>query len=286
MAARRFSKRYRPIPTQRLPIRMIDATSSQGPFLEYPPGRPLLVHDRGRIELLLGGSKLHEQKDRDPHQQIPVIILENLGDADRQAILRLDHAPAPKPSEIAKGIRACRNAGMPHAQIAAILPVVRSIRDVTCYAGLMDEPELLGLLDRGALTLKHCKHLLPRPREDRLKWAQKAAQHNWSFARMLSAMEAEQAGQDTRETPDMSYLSREIGERLGTEVTITWNPEAGSGAVDITWFDAESLQGIFQSLAEGESQHPGLPSRRRLLRLEYDNAKEFDALFGHLTRGT
>jgi ParB family chromosome partitioning protein len=153
------------------------------------------------------------------------------------------------PVEEARALsRLVQQFGMTHAEAAEA--VGRSRATVSNLLRLLElPPEVSALLESGELDMGHARALLGvAPAARLIQLARQAAREGWSVreteraVQRLAAGRAERPGAAQTKDPNVRRLETDLGERLGTAVTI----EAGSkgGRIVIRYGSLDELDGI------------------------------------------
>lgn len=149
--------------------------------------------------------------------------------------------------------------GLTHGQIAERVGLDRS--SVANTLRLLELEEVIrGMIESGRLTAGHGRALLGMPGgAERLKLAEQAADEGWSVRRMeraavtSAAAEAapmQETGTKVAATGDVAKLAaraeleRQLGEFLGTKVTITTERQAKRGRMVIEFYGLEHFDGL------------------------------------------
>jgi ParB family chromosome partitioning protein len=153
------------------------------------------------------------------------------------------------PVEEARALsRLVQQFGMTHAEAAEA--VGRSRATVSNMLRLLElPPEVSALLESGELDMGHARALLGvAPAARLILLARQAAREGWSVreteraVQRLTAGRPERSGAAQTKDPNVRRLETDLGERLGTAVTI----EAGSkgGRIVIRYGSLDELDGI------------------------------------------
>jgi ParB family chromosome partitioning protein len=153
--------------------------------------------------------------------------------------------------------------GLSHAQIAERVGLDRS--SVTNTIRLLDlEEPIRDMIGSGRLNAGHGKALLLAPAgPDRIKLAEQASDESWSVRRLeraaaASTLPAPLAGAPTSVHHDRGVdmarvaargaLERQLGEHLGSRVSITTDRSGARGRLNIEFYSIEHFDGLLAKL--------------------------------------
>lgn len=286
MTVRRPARRHSPLPLHELSPHDVFALGGLDGGDRDPAYPPALVVDAEQpAELLIGRARLKQHLDRQPHRTVKAYRVTPADHDARAAIAALDGWTTL--AQLAAGLSALHDSGMPLSQAREVVRKAGHISDIGRTISIFREsPALFGIADksRGRLRLGHLLKLHRAPPAAREHLAREVIAKRMSVAKLMEVMASDGANADA----DITSLSLQLGEALGTEVVVAGS--ASSGTVRIAWLTAESLQGICARLAGSRIASPTGPSLdrpvgfRRWVDIQYASAHEFDLLFGPLLR--
>ena len=156
------------------------------------------------------------------------------------------------PMERAWGFRSlAERFGLSHAQVAQRVGLDRST--VTNLVRLTElEREIQELLDEGRLSVGHGKALLGvEPGTARLALAARAAKEGWSVRRLEQSQtaRARRGGGGDRAAPASRVrLEKQLGEHLGTKVSVRTNTAGTKGRVVIEFYSLDHFDGLMSRM--------------------------------------
>lgn len=212
----------------------------------------------GRYELIAGERRWRAAKIAGL-TQIPAIIREESDKSSAQlALIENIHREDLNAVERAEALAELASRfAMSHAEIAERLGMDRS--SVANLIRLCDlEEEIRSLIAAGELGQGHGKALLAVPEgEQRVNLAIKAAREEWSVRQMEA--EAKKLGKPTvdaspepaRRSVVHADLERQLGDHLGTKVSIKTNKAGTKGKLVIDFYGIDHFEGLVKSLGVG-----------------------------------
>ena len=143
--------------------------------------------------------------------------------------------------------------GVTHADIATQLGIDRS--SVSNFLRLNDlESVAKDAVRDGRLSMGHAKVLLGIPDAGICKAiAKRCASEQWSVRELERQLKKRAAKKNTKHDGQepldmlMENLSTQLGEHLGTQVSITLGKKKGSGKISISFYDNEQFEGILET---------------------------------------
>lgn len=150
--------------------------------------------------------------------------------------------------------------GLSHGEIATRVGLDRS--SVANLVRLTElEPEIAGLITAGRLSGGHGKALLQAPAgPGRIVLAKRAAEEQWSVRRL----ESECVGSSAPASPGgavggesaegrvraamIEDLERQLGEHLGSKVTITTRADGKKGKIEVTFYDLDHFDDVMSRI--------------------------------------
>ena len=111
------------------------------------------------------------------------------------------------------------------------------------------EPEILELLAAGTLTAGHGKALLSHPAgPSRVALAHRAAKESWSVRALEKPAAERTAAPKPSRSPHLLDLEKQLGDHLGTKLSIKQNTNGKGGTISIRYFDLDHFDGLLEQL--------------------------------------
>ncbi|MCD9046743.1 hypothetical protein [Luteimonas sp. MHLX1A] len=267
-------RRHQAIPRTALsPHDVLNLPNGRTPNPDAAFPRCLVVDQLTPATLLIGRSRLAQHLRFSPQAAINCYRVRPDSEDDREAIAALDGWVTL--AEYGEGLAALHRSGMPLEQMREVVYGAGHKPDLSRTIKLVREsPALFAMADgsRGRIRLSHIlatRFAPPAEREELL---------GRCLARRVSVRSLENMARSGDRGQVDASLETRLSLSLGTHVEVRHNGSAGEVTVD--WYSAGDLQGLLRRLGEGTSESTN--TRRRSVRIAFDDTEEFQAIFGHM----